>query len=132
MLTFYVGRIQYHTEAEIRAYFEDPDNLAGALMDTSGGGTVGTLLIKRPEFSHENELRLIAQTHQEWYDTSQNTYSFKIDINDTFEEILADPRMDNADPPTAFLNAMSEFRALGYANPIRKSTLYQVPTSICD
>jgi len=123
MLTFFIGRIQYWTEAEIKQYFEDPDNLGGAITDTSGKGNVGTLLIKRPEFQHENELRLIAQTHESWYDTSNKLYSFPVDVNLTIEDILADPRMD----PATFETAQAEFRALGYKNSIHRSTLYQVP-----
>jgi hypothetical protein len=123
MLCFYIGRILYENEIEIKRFFEDPDNLRQTLFDTSGNGLVETLLIKRLEFEHENELRLIFAGHDSWYDTKQKTYEFPIDINFHFEEILADPRMDEFN----FLNTVDEIRALGYKNPVNKSKLYQIP-----
>ncbi|WP_461791445.1 DUF2971 domain-containing protein [Pedobacter sp.] len=126
IISFYLGRIIYEPENDIKAFFEDPSTLKSILLDNSGKGNIQTLLIKRTEFSHENELRLIFAGHHEWYDTSKKAHEYPIDINDLFEEILADPRMDdeNAD---AYSNAVNEIRALGYSNPIEKSKLYQIP-----
>jgi hypothetical protein len=126
MIAFYIGRIQYETESEIRDYFENPDNLKYFIFDSSGNGQIETLLVKRMEFKHENELRLIFAGHSDWYDTTLNSYEFPIDINFHFDEILADPRMDD-DNPTTFSDSVKEIRALGYNNPIEKSKLYQIP-----
>lgn len=123
MIAFYVGKIQYEEESNIKAYFENPDNLNGHLFDTSGNGQVETLLIKRLEFKHENELRLIFSTNKENYDVSQMTYEFPIDINFHFDEILADPRMEEDD----FVQSVKDIKNLGYTNTIRKSQLYQIP-----
>jgi hypothetical protein len=135
MISFFIGRILYESEQAIKKYFENPDNLASHLFDTTGKGQIETLLIKRLEFKHENELRLILSAHSSWFDTTQKIYEFPIDINYHFEEILADPRMD--DPrsktdinPTYFADSVKEIRALGYTNPITKSELYKIPNMI--
>ena len=126
MIAFYIGRIDYQPESVIKEYFETRENLRSHIFDSSGNGQVETLLIKRMEFKHENELRLIFSTHPNWYDTNQNSYEFPIDINLHFEEILADPRMDDSDSSN-YSNSVKEIRALGYTNPIEKSKLYQIP-----
>lgn len=126
MISFYLGKIIYEPEREIKAFFEDPSNLSSIVLDNSGKGNIQTLLIKRKEFSHENELRLIFAGHHDWHDTSEKVYKYTIDVNDLFEEILADPRMDQENPD-AYRDAVSEIRALGYNNPIEKSKLYQLP-----
>ena len=123
MLAFFVGKIDYQKEIDIRRFFENPDNLEQFVFDTSGNGQVETLLIKRMEFKHENELRLIFSAHKDWYDISIDTYDFPIDINLHYEEILADPRMDNGD----YNNVVRELKNLGYVNSIEKSNLYQIP-----
>ncbi len=132
MLSFFIGRIEYESEAEIKKFFEDPDNLEQFIFDKTGNGQVETLLIKRLEFKHENELRLIFSAHKDWFDTTQKSYEFPIDINHHFEEILADPRMDDPKSttdinPTYFADSVREIRALGYTNPITKSELYKIP-----
>lgn len=126
MIAFFIGRIQYESEAEIKKYFEDPHNLTPHIIDSAGRRQVETLLIKRLEFKHENELRLIFSAHSSWFDTRLNSYEFPIDINYHYEEILADPRMDEENPNT-FSDALKEIRELGYTNPIEKSKLYQIP-----
>jgi hypothetical protein len=126
MISFHIGRISYQPEADIKAFFENPTTLRSMVLDTSGKGTIETLLIKRTEFAHENELRLIFAGHKDWFDTAQKAYEFSIDVNNIFEEILADPRMD-VEVADTFSNAVDEIRALGYNNPIEKSKLYQMP-----
>lgn len=126
MVSFFVGKIQYETETNIKAFFENPDNLKEYIFDSAGNGHAETLLIKRMEFEHENELRLIFLADGKTYDIRQDSYEFPIDINYHFEEILADPRMNEINS-TYFSDSVSEIRALGYTNPIMKSTLYQIP-----
>ena len=126
MTAFYVGRILYEDEVDIKTFFEDSVNLETLILDQSGNGQIETLLVKRLEFEHENELRLILAADKSWIDTTQNSYEFPIDINFHFEEILADPRMDD-DDANCFSNSVKEIRALGYTNPIEKSKLYQIP-----
>jgi hypothetical protein len=126
MLAFHIGRISYKKEKDIKDFFENQENLMAALFDNTGKGHVATLLIKRPEFKHENELRLIFACNNSWYDTKLPSYEFPIDINRDFEEILADPRMNDISP-TFFADSVKEIRALGYTNAIEKSELYQIP-----
>jgi Protein of unknown function (DUF2971) len=126
--SFYMGKINYHTEEEIKQFFENPDNLTNVIRDTSGANQVSTLLIKRPEFKHENELRLILQlpTDDSWYDTSNNIYNYPIAPDNLFEEILADPRMNDI-CSNEYDDCKKEIRRLGYTNDVSQSTLYKLP-----
>jgi len=126
LVSFFVGKIKYETEANIKKYFEDPNNLKKYIFDSAGNGHAETLLIKRMEFKHENELRFVFLADKSWYDTNLDSYEFPIDINYHFEEILADPRMDEISS-TFFSDSMEEIKELGYTNSIEKSTLYQIP-----
>ena len=125
MISFFVGKINYETEQEIKIFFEAPENL-DMIFDTSGTGSVQTLLIKRMEFQHENEIRLIYAGHSDTDNLAQRIYQYDIDPNDLLDELLFDPRFDNTTNPT--MTAL--LRALGYAKTIDKSKLYQLPNFI--
>lgn len=122
MIAFFIGKINYETEEQIRAFFENPDNL-GAIFDTSAKGIVQTLLVKRPEFEHENEVRLIYLANNETDDTTKKIYQYDFDPNEIFDELLFDPRFDEE----LFVAKTAEFRAKGFIKAIDKSKLYSVP-----
>jgi hypothetical protein len=71
MISFFIGRILYEDESEIKRNFEEPKFFTNLILDSSAKGQVETLLIKRNEFKHENELRLILSAHTNWYKTCQ-------------------------------------------------------------
>lgn len=122
MISFYIGKILYDSEQNIKEFLENPDNLE-MIFDTSGAGAVNTLLIKRIEFLHENEIRIIYRGHEQFDDLTKDIYQYDIDMNVLFEEFLIDPRMTSNDCITWTEN----FRAAGYLNPINQSRLYQLP-----
>lgn len=122
MIAFYIGKIKYETSAEIQAFFEDPENL-DMIFDTSGEGSVQTLLVKRTEFRHEDEVRIIFSADSETYDTSSRIYQYDFDPNTMLDELLFDPRFDE----TLYASKTAEFIAKGFTNTIDKSKLYHVP-----
>lgn len=122
MISFYIGKINYETTAQIQTFFEDPNNLE-MIFDTSGAGSVQTLLVKRTEFIHENEVRLIYSANSETEDTSERIYQYNFDPNLIIDELLFDPRFDD----TLFATKKTEFIALGFTKAIEKSKLYHVP-----
>lgn len=123
MIAFYIGKIQYETVAEIKAFLENPDNLE-MIFDTSGAGSVQTLLIKRTEFKHENEIRLVYAANTETDDLTKKIYQYEIDPNDLIDELLFDPRFEEVDN---FVNREAQMRAFGFTKTIDKSSLYQLP-----
>lgn len=122
MISFFIGKIIYETGDEIKKYFEDPTNLT-EIFSTSGMGVIDTLLVKRKEFEHENEVRLVFRANDEEYDITKNIYQYDFDPINMFDELLFDPRFDNG----IFEVMKNEFSRRGFTNPIKKSTLYQAP-----
>jgi len=122
MIAFYIGKINYETSSEIQAFFEDPENLE-MIFDTSGAGSVQTLLVKRTEFIHENEVRLIYSANSETSDTTSRIYQYNFDPNSILDELLFDPRFDDG----LYLTKKAEFIAQGFTKVIEKSKLYHIP-----
>jgi hypothetical protein len=56
MVSYFIGKMLYDTASNLKQYFEDPDTLASHVFDSSAQGHVETLLVKRIEFQHENEV----------------------------------------------------------------------------
>jgi len=86
------------------------------------------LFIKRMEFAHEREVRLVivknAQTEdhlRKFGDRKQ--ISLKIDPNSFIEEVILDPRLSNSQ--TIIYKKM--IGALGYSGTVKRSSLYQPP-----
>lgn len=115
-LRCFIGKVLYFPEMELFKKFDEVD-----LMNSNGSGIAETLLYKRIEFEHENEVRLI-------YSGVDNKclaeiLEYSIDPFDLIDEIVFDPRM-----PSVFVDAFKEkLSRLGYAKPIRQSSLYNPP-----
>lgn len=122
MISFYLGKVMYETENELRAHFEDPT----VLQDTLLGGSnnpVKTLLYKRKAFEHEKEIRLIYQGNKEFDDLSRRVYKYDIDPPSLLDELVFDPRF-NEEEYTVY---EKHFRSEGFEKLISKSTLYEPP-----
>jgi hypothetical protein len=88
---------------------------------------IKTLLIKRKEFVHENELRLI-YTHSDPDQKKEylNNDVFQYDFNplEIIEQIVFDPRFDDGEYKS-FKKILINF---GFKSKIiKKSDLYQIP-----
>ena len=120
---YWIGKVRYLTETNIRAELENPRKLQDGVLGSGAIGLVETLLIKRREFEHENEIRLIYCAHSHYRDLTEPVVKFPIAPNDVFDEALFDPRM----PPAAFEAYRDRLRAIGFAGTVEQSQLYQVP-----
>ena len=123
ILCFFIGRVQYLSEDQIRRIMSDPNVFNALLFDTSGVGQVRTLLVKRKEFDHEREVRLLFRGNREYHNLDDDTFQFDIDPLTLFDEIVFDPRISESD----FKDYSSELEALGYCGMVRQSGLYKVP-----
>ncbi len=121
LTTSFIGRVEYQPQAEIERFYSDPVNIEPIIRDTSGQGMVMSLLLKRNEFEHEKEVRLIYSVDSYSADKANSTKSFNIVPNDLFDDIMLDPRIK----PRQERIYRETIQRLGFRNPIVKSSLYQ-------
>jgi hypothetical protein len=114
-VTCFIGKVQYHYQKDLPALLKAID-----LFASDGKGIATSLLFKRKEFSHENEVRLL------YTEAKNKIHKFEIDPEGLFEEALFDPRMDEQ----KFVEARKELRDLGYKNRVEMSSLYQLPSKL--
>lgn len=118
-VSFYIGKVLYKTASCIKEELESENFLSKILSDYSGKSMVETLLIKRKEFEHENEVRLIYFS----LDSISHNYSYPFNPNSVLEELLFDPRLDFEE----FEMKKGKIKKIGCTIPIFKSELYQIP-----
>ena len=124
-MAYFIGKVEYASETDIRARFQDATFSASIVLDQSGRNQIRALLLKRPEFEHEQEVRLLHKFCADCYtgDLPVDAFHFPIDPAEVFEDILFDPRMD----PDEFRRDADEIRHLGYRGLVDRSRLYQLP-----
>lgn len=93
---------------------------------TNMGNPLQSLFIKRVEFRHEQEVRLIIQKNAQIEESIKksiypNFISLIVEPNDFIEEIILDPRL-NRNQAELYSEIL---KSLGYRNNIRKSKLYE-------
>ncbi len=122
LVSYYIGKVRYNTSEEIKLYYEKPENLSN-IFDSSGQGAVQTLLVKRSEFEHESEVRLIYVASSDAEMGNGQLYKYNFDPISILEELVFDPRYENS----VFEELKAKFIALGFAGTIERSTMYQIP-----
>jgi len=118
--SYFIGKVVYRKEHEIVAFLKRGIS-AAVFGDTRW--TASTLLVKRQEFSHENEVRLLYIDYGIRRAQRNSTYSYRIDTNKTFTEMLCDPRMTSAN----FQRSLARVKSLGCDGRVAQSRLYQIP-----
>jgi hypothetical protein len=117
-LNCFIGRVDYR-KAE---WFENFLNEFDFYTFSLGGQTkqfADLLCLKRPEFEHEQEVRLLLRS-----DTNCNDLLFsEIKPNELFEDVLLDPRLKPHDAACQ----RKILQDLGCTLPVNQSTLYQFP-----
>jgi hypothetical protein len=125
---FYLGKILYWTEDEIKKHYEDKAIVKKLMSDKAMDVLLKSLLIKRKPFMHEDEVRLLyVSNHDRGKDQkiSMHGYTFESRhlFNELAEELVLDPRLD----PIRADSIISLIKKIGYTGQIRKSTLYDMP-----
>jgi hypothetical protein len=116
----FIGKVSYRPEKKIVKWFSDSENVKLLMIDGTGKGPVLGLLLKRIEFKHEDEVRLIYHNGK---CAGKPVVHFDIDPNQLFEEVVLDSRMPGYLAETLIVN----LRKIGFTNPINKSSLYDEP-----
>jgi hypothetical protein len=117
-LSCFLGKVVYQSERELRDWLGSV-SVTNNLLDGTNVAIVETLLIKRSEFEHEAEVRLLFQDKRD-----RVRKSFAFDTNMLIEQVMLDPRWTRDEAA----KAEKQLRCFGYRGPIQHSTLYRVPS----
>jgi hypothetical protein len=91
-LSCFIGRVEYLPQRELLRMLED-GGVASGVLDPSGRGQASTLLIKRKEFRHEQEVRLVYFNHDRAH--TSDLYRHPIDPFQLIDEVAFDPRLSD-------------------------------------
>lgn len=117
--TYRIGRVRYLPSRKMR-------KIANSTFDDEGidvDKLFESLLVKRPAFKHEREVRLlyfeIANSK-----SINNTYTYTVDPHAMINQIMVDPRL----PLSAAKSMMEKIRSdTEFKGPIKRSLLYAPP-----
>ena len=118
----FIGKVTYHPVEELTALLENPDFVRRVVWNGDGAKQCETLLLKRTEFTHESEVRLLHQLPATDAGAG-DLFFYPLDPCSMFDELVLDPRLEKnaADSRNARLTD------LGFTCQIRQSSLYQLP-----
>lgn len=121
-LSCFLGAVNYWPTDQIHDWVKNL-KVGDALLESSGKAIAETLLVKRNEFAHENEVRLLHFKHG--VDEARETVRrFPCDPNSLIMEMMLDPRLSRteADSLTKLI------RCAGYQGKLNHSALYRAPS----
>lgn len=123
-LHLYFGKVIYKPVSDIEALMRDQKKIHDSLFRrTDGAGMIDYLLVKRIEFEHEKEARVIFHTVTDDPRNGSKFLTFSADPNSIVEEVVLDPRLNDSEASSL----IDEIRGAGYAGEVRKSSLYAPP-----
>ncbi|RRJ90516.1 hypothetical protein [Flavobacterium macacae] len=118
ILNSFIGKVEYKRKNDLIGLLSQ--NVSNIIFDQSGKGQASTLMLKRLAFTHEREVRIVHSYDD--CDESDKIYSYQIDPNHCFDEIVVDPRI----PKQEYLKIKNLIRKAGYKNRIIQSGLYKI------
>lgn len=115
-----IGRVNYLNSIELNNWIKELN-----IGQISNQALVQSLFIKREEFAHENEIRLIIHKYidreEESKGVEKNHLKLQVDPNELIEEITFDPRLDDE----RYKTYKYVVERLGFTNQINRSSLYK-------
>ena len=120
-LKYFAGRVTYVPVEVIDVSLRRA--ATGMLTGNGGRNLVQSLLIKRREFEHEQEARLIFYDADDRF-AQDRLWSFPIDPNNVFEHAVFDPRMTEAEVG----EWTEQLRRAGFTGSVAQSILYRPPS----
>jgi hypothetical protein len=112
----FIGKVQYLNERKLAAFA----HRTWDRVDTANFAK--TLLVKRPAFSHEGEVRLIYFERDDSR-RHEKLYTYPVDPHDLIDQVMCDPRLG----PEGFSALSERIRGTGYDGPLLRSLLYAPP-----
>lgn len=120
-ITCFLGRILYRSEKDLACWLSSL-KVDEELLRPDALGIAEALLIKRCQFAHENETRLLFRCPDNAYSGS-DIIEFDCDPDTLVQHVLLDPRWSVVEAQLV----EKQLRCLGYRGPIDHSTLYSIP-----
>lgn len=120
----FIGKVNYKSKDDITTFLNDPKTIKQTISDNEEKKLVKTLLVKRNEFVHENEIRLIYRGNERRDDLENPIFCYDIDPSYLIEEILFDPRIDKT---FYYYHKNIIQKELNFDGEIKMSDLYEIP-----
>lgn len=114
----FLGKVKYLSIKRII----DPIHLREMFSENANN----ILFVKRLEFKHENEFRIILDYfHSDFMnmDLHEQVFHYTFNFNEIIDEIVFDPRMDK----NLFSAYQSYIKSLGFKGKVKQSRLYSLP-----
>jgi hypothetical protein len=119
----YVGKVRYLKNEDLLAFGRSM--LQGHNGPLTHKNLARTLLVKRPAFRHEREIRLLFTPH-DFHNFTDRIVSYPVEPNAFVDQMMLDPRIDKEDAATL----MKQIAEAGFRGPIRRSLLYAPPPDL--
>jgi len=121
--TCFIGKVEYLKQNDLVQTLSNPNLIRNNLSSDTAHHRASALLIKRREFDHEKEIRLIFERRDKIDIRNNNLIDIPISYNDLFESISLDPRLKKDE----FMHQKNKLIKLGFKNRIYQSRLYKLP-----
>jgi hypothetical protein len=123
---YFIGSVHYELKNEIEEFLAKT-SFREITLGGQNDGIAKTLLTKREEFSHEQEVRILAcnvdpNDFQHTRTVSESTYQIPIEPLKLINEITIDPRCSDLE----FEQMKKQILALGFDGELNLSDLYRV------
>ncbi|GAB2578183.1 hypothetical protein GCM10027066_20780 [Dyella jejuensis] len=112
----FIGTVEYKKKDAIEAWLE------GSVLENvvlNNGRAARTLLVKREEFEHENEVRILYQDI--WHTNHETIFKYDFDFESVIDEVATDPR-SGVDEPKMLEWYLKSFNI---STPVVRSPLYE-------
>lgn len=120
---YFVGRVRYVEQDEILGAMASSDTATKLLVGAGGRDQINTLLVKRSEFEHEREVRLLFRDNNDDY-AETNLFQRRTEPNQVYLEATFDPRIEDDE----YERQRATLTAAGFAGNISRSDLYRPPS----
>lgn len=121
----YVGKVEYASDDELHGRFANAIDRYGVNAFKEPKLRAHSLLMKRPAFAHESEVRLM-YVDQRPVDTPQNRIQVRLsDVNQVIDEVRFDPRLQGLDLADRAHMAKRDYGRPPYTGPIAEWPAYQ-------
>jgi len=117
----FIGKVQYLPTKQLEKFAKGFLRSEGGLLSMRLFAT--SLLVKRPAFRHEREVRLIFTPHKK-DKLSSDRFSYPVDPNELIDQIMIDPRKTIQDANALKREIKSK---TGFDGTIKRSLLYAPP-----
>ena len=119
-LRYFIGKVSYKSRVEIEALMQE-NSFWNFAMGGQNHGFARLLCIKRKDFSHEDEVRVMFNDVEHKLG-EEGLYRQHFEYDKVFDSICLDPRLDEDE----FGQLKHEFQCMGCTLPITQSELYRV------